>query len=61
MDSLVSLYEAFVGLNDEWTINKVIKKKMTTILATATFCTFTKNLANVKTEVRGSRNGMTGR
>ena len=25
---------------------------MTTILATATFCTFTKNLANVKTEVR---------
>jgi hypothetical protein len=52
IDSLVSLREAFLGMHDEDRINKRIKDVMTGILATATFCVFTTNPANIKTDVR---------
>jgi len=51
MDDLVSLRQAFVGM-EEWAIDKVIKRRMRRILATSTFCIISKNPVDVTTDAR---------
>ena len=51
MDALVSLREAFLAM-DEWTIDRVIRKRMRRILATSTLCIFSKNPAGGRQDLR---------